>query len=167
MNAPIREDFAMIGNVFFTSSFVIWSSLSAAFKFDTTAASVLLIRPIICAIAYTPSKTASILIPLYNLIFPNVNLVTPLTESIPTVANKIPSPPLIRPFTRLFPLTDAITESPKIASAKYSGELNFIATLLICGAKNRRQNALTRPPNVDATSAISNALLGCPFLHIG
>ena len=28
-----------------------------------------------------------VLIPLYNLIFPNVNLVTPLTESIPTVAN--------------------------------------------------------------------------------
>ncbi len=158
----------MIGNVFFTSSFVIWSSLSAAFKFDTTAASVvLLIRPIICAIAYTPSKTASILIPLYNLIFPNVNLVTPLTESIPTVANKIPSPPLIRPFTRLFPLTDAITESPKIASAKILRRTELHSNLTDLRCKNRRQNALTRPPNVDATSAISNALLGCPFLHIG
>ena len=105
--------------------------------------------------------------PLYSLILPNVNLETPLTASIPTVASKIPSLPLIRPFTRLFPLTDAITESPKIASAKYSGELNFIATLLICGAKNKRHNALTNPPNVDAVRAMSSALLGCPFLHIG
>ena len=67
----------------------------------------------------------------------------------------------------LLPLTDAIIDNPNNANAKYSGAPKLNATLLICGEKNSRQSALTTPPKVDATNAISNAFKGCPFFAMG
>lgn len=135
------------------------SSLAAAF-------SVPLIRLIIWEIAPC-RRTASILIPLYKLRLPKVKRVTPLTESMPTDAIRIPKQPLMIPFNRLSPLTEAITESPKIASAKYSGAPKFIAIFPICGAKNNSQHALIRPPTVEAVKAVLRAFPGKPFRQQG
>ena len=67
----------------------------------------------------------------------------------------------------LLPLTEAITDSPNTARAKYSGAPKWMAILLICGAKNRRHNALTSPPKVDAARAMSRAFLVFPFFDRG
>ena len=86
---------------------------------------------------------------------------------MPTDAIRIPKQPLMIPFNRLSPLTEAITESPKIASAKYSGAPKFIAIFPIWGAKNNSQHALISPPTVDAVSAVLSAFPGNPFRQQG
>ena len=167
MNAPMKEDFSMVGRVFFTSPGVMWSSLATSPSSEVCTVSVWLMRPIIWAMAYTPSSTASIFTPLYSRKLPKVNRDRPLTLSMPTVASRMPSPPLMRPLSRLFPLTEAITDRPKMASEKYSGAPKVMATLLIWGAKNSRHSALISPPTVEAVRAMSSARRGCPPWHMG
>ena len=100
------------------------------------------------------------LMPLNMRTLPNVKRLLPLTLSMPTEASSMPNAPETSPLRMFLPLTDAMIDNPKMASAKYSGAPNFMATWLIGGAKKSSANALTRPPKVEASSAMSSALSG-------
>ena len=63
--------------------------------------------------------------------------------------------------------TPAITDSPNTASAKYSAGPKSRVIFAISGARNSRENALIRPPIVEAYKAICRALNACPLTVIG
>ena len=107
------------------------------------------------------------MMPLYIMTLPKVKRLLPLMLSTPTVASSMPSAPLTRPFMMLLPLTEAMIDRPNRARAKYSGAPKLMAIWLMGGEKNSRASALTSPPKVEATSAISSALSGLPFLASG
>ena len=60
-----------------------------------------------------------------------------------------------------------ITDSPKMATRKYSAEPNFSAILASCGARNSSANTETMPPKNDPVVETPMALPPNPFCVIG
>ena len=114
-----------------------------------------------CAKANTPIKMGIIARPPLRKELPKVKRYVPVKLSTPTVANSKPRIPPIRPLITDFPDTLVMMLMPKKASAKYSGDLKFRATLARYVAPNTSTTQLNSPPHRDEKVDIPSARPGC------
>ena len=106
-------------------------------------------------------------IPAISFFWPKRNRAVPEMASTPMVVMNRPRHAAIRPLKMLSLETPAMTERPNTARAKYSAGPNSSVILAMSGARNSKENALMRPPMVEAYSAICSALKACPFTVMG
>ncbi|OPZ49938.1 MAG: hypothetical protein BWY92_01184 [Firmicutes bacterium ADurb.BinA052] len=105
--------------------------------------------------------------PSNRFTFPNVNLLTPRTGSIPIVQIRRPRTADIALFRAFCPPMLAIVDRPNTDREKYSAGQNFSATLAR-GPENRISTMIpTAPPTKDATSDTPSASPALPFLASG
>ncbi len=95
--------------------------------------------------------------PLKRLMLLKVKRGYPVIPSIPTNARLIPNPPVRTPLARLFPLIEAMIESPKTARRKNSGALNRRASFASWGEISHKAMTLTTPPIKEETVEIPKA----------
>ena len=88
-------------------------------------------------------------------------------SATPTVDKIIPKAPPARPFVRLPVDKEAISDSPKTDSQKYSIGPNASATFDNGGASSKSAKAPTKPPKTDAKQANATAKSPSPFFAIG
>ena len=105
--------------------------------------------------------------PLERKTEPKLYLVNAVILSIPIIESRIPMQPAIRPFTRFFPLIDAMIESPKNASANVSGALKLSESIASLLAMRIITVPEIIPPAKDDTVEIPSALAASPRSVIG
>ena len=109
--------------------------------------------------ANRPTSTGMMSKPLTRFFVPKENRAKPSTESRPTQEMNRPMEAEIRPLKIFFALRIMMMDRPNSASAKRSAAPNFSAACASCGAKKISIRALMMPAIVEATSAVSSALL--------